>query len=94
MAHKHYSAKNQQEFQQYLVNWIIDDIQPISVVENSKFCQFIYQLDPTFVMPCPETVKGIIYDAFKFSFSKLQQIIRDQAKSVSLTLDLWTAKNR
>ena len=45
-------------------------------------------------MPCPETVKGIIHDAFNFSFPKLQQTIRDQAKSVSLTLDLWTAKNR
>ena len=45
-------------------------------------------------MPCPETVKGIIHTAYNFSFPKLQQIIKNQAKSVSLTLDLWTAKNR
>jgi len=95
MVYKHpYSEKNQQEFWQYLVNWIIDDIQLISVVANSKFCQFIYQLNPTFVMSCPETVKGIIHTAYNFFFSKLQQIIKDQAKSVSLTLDFWTAKNR
>ncbi|CAB5112590.1 unnamed protein product [Rhizophagus irregularis] len=93
-SHKHYSAKNQEESRQYLVDWIVDDIQPISVVANLKFRQLINQLNPTFVMPCPETVKGIIHDAFNFSFPKLQQTIRDQAKSVSLTLDLWTAKNR
>ncbi|CAB4434461.1 unnamed protein product [Rhizophagus irregularis] len=89
-SHKHYSAKNQEESWQYLVDWIVDDIQPISVVANLKFRQLINQLNPTFVMPCPETVKGIIHDAFNFSFPKLQQTIRDQ---VSLTLDLWTAKN-
>jgi hypothetical protein len=54
----------------------------------------IFQLDPAFILPCPQTVNGIIYDAFNFSFSTLQQIIKAQAKSVSLTLDLWTARNR
>ena len=54
----------------------------------------IFQLDPAFILPCPQTVNGIIYDAFNFSFPTLQQIIKDQAKSVSLTLDLWTARNR
>jgi hypothetical protein len=54
----------------------------------------IFQLDPAFILPCPQTVNGIIYDAFNFSFPTLQQIIKAQAKSVSLTLDLWTARNR
>ena len=86
--YKHpYSEKNQQEFWQYLVNWIIDDIQLISVVANPKFCQFIYQLNFTFVMPCLEIIKGIIYVAYNFFFLKLQQIIKDQAKSVFLTLN-------
>ncbi|CAB4382981.1 unnamed protein product [Rhizophagus irregularis] len=80
-SHKHYSAKNQEESRQYLVDWIVDDIQLISIVANLKFHQLINQLNPTFVMPYPETVKGIIHDAFNFSFPKLQQTIRDQAKS-------------
>ena len=85
MVHKHhYSEKSQQELRQFLV----DDIQPINVVTNPKFRQFIYHLDPTFIMPCSETIKGIIHDAYNFSFPKLKQIIKSQAKSVSLTLDL------
>lgn len=54
----------------------------------------IFQLDPAFILPCPQTVKSIIHDAYNFSLPILQQIIRTQAKSISLTLDLWTAKNR
>ncbi|CAB5205922.1 unnamed protein product [Rhizophagus irregularis] len=53
-SHKHYSAKNQEESRQYLVDWIVDNIQPISIVANLKFRQLINQLNPTFVMPCPE----------------------------------------
>jgi hypothetical protein len=95
VVHKHhYSEKSQQELRQFLVDWIVDDIQPINVVTSPKFCQLIYQLNPAFIMPCSETVKGIIHTAYNFSFPKLQQIIKNQAKSVSLTLDLWTAKNR
>lgn len=95
MVQKHYcSEKRQQELRQFLVDWIIDDIQPISIVTSPKFRQLMFQLDPTFILPCSQTVKAIIHTAFTFSFSKLQQIIEIQAKSVSLTLDLWTAKNR
>ena len=95
MVQKHYySEKRQQELRQFLVDWIINDIQPINVVTNPKFRQLIFQLDPAFILPCPETVKAIIHAAFNFSFSNLQQIIKSQAKSVSLTLDLWTSKSR
>src|SRR5688572_12608542 len=66
---------------------------PINIVNNSKFRQFIFQLDPAFIIPYTETIKAIIYTAFDFSFLKLQQIIEDQAKSVSLILNLWTARN-
>jgi len=92
----YYSEKRQQELRQFLVDWIIDDIQPINIVTNPKFRQLIFQLELAFILPCSETVKDIIhvYAAFNFSFSNLQQIIKSQAKSVSLTLDLWTSRSR
>ena len=94
VSKRRYSEEKQQELRQFLVDWIIDDVQPLNIVNNSKFHQFIFQLDSAFIIPCTETIKAIICSAFNFSFSKLQQIIQDQAKTVSLTLDLWTAKNR
>ena len=94
MQKHYYSEKRQQELRQFLVDWIIDDIQPINIVTNPKFRQLIFQLEPAFILPCSETVKDIIYAAFNFSFSNLQQVIKSQAKSVSLTLDLWTSRSR
>jgi hypothetical protein len=94
VAKHYYPEKRQQELRQFLVDWIIEDIQPISIVTSPKFRQLFFQLDPAFILPCPETVKAIIHAAYNFSFPSLQQIVKIQAKSVSLTLDLWTAKNR
>ena len=45
-------------------------------------------------MPCSETVKKIIYEAYNYSLPKLKEILSTQATSVSLTMDLWTARNR
>jgi len=45
-------------------------------------------------MPCSETVKKIIYEAYNYSLPKLKEILSTQATSVSLTMDFWTARNR
>ena len=72
MMHKcYYSEKKQLELCQFLVDWIINDIQLINIINNLKFHQFIFQLDPAFIIPYSETVKAIIYVVFNFSFSKL-----------------------
>jgi hypothetical protein len=77
-----------------LVDWIILDSQPLNTVNSEAFRRFIYELDPAFTMPCQETVKNIIYEAFNYSFPQLKEILLTQTTSVSLTMDLWTARNR
>ena len=45
-------------------------------------------------MPCPETVKKIIYEAYNYSLPQLKEILLTQATSIFLTMDLWIARNR
>ena len=45
-------------------------------------------------MPCSETVKKIIYEAYNYSLPKLKEILSTQATSISLTMDLWIACNQ
>ena len=77
-----------------MVDWIVLDSQPLHTVQSEAFRRFIYELDPAFTMPCQETVKNIIYKAFDYSFPQLKEMLSTQATSVSLTMDLWTARNR
>ncbi len=76
-----------------MVDWIVLDSQPLYLIENEAFRRFIYELDPAFTMPCPATVKKIVYDAFNYSFPQLKNMLT-QVAFVSLTMDLWTARNR
>jgi hypothetical protein len=77
-----------------LADWIIADSLPINIVRSEAFQHFIYILDPAFTMPCEETIKKIVYDAYNHSFPQLKEMLSTQATSVSLTTDLWTARNR
>ena len=72
---------------------MIEDSQSINAFTSSKFHQFIYKLDPAFVMPSQETVNSIIYTTYNSSFPQLQQLIKNEATSISLAIDLWTARN-
>ena len=77
-----------------MVDWIIMDSQPLHTVQSVAFQRFVHELDPAFTMPCSETVKNIIYEAFNYFFPQLKQILSTQATFVSLTMDLWTARNQ
>ena len=76
-----------------MVDWIVLDSQPLYLIENEAFKRFIYELDLAFTMPCAATVKKIVYDAFNYSFPQLKNMLT-QVAFVSLTMDLWTARNR
>ena len=64
------------------------------IVQSEAFRRFIYELDPAFMMPSEKTVKKIIYDAYNYSFPQFKEMLLTQATSISLTMDLWTARNR
>ncbi|CAG8617909.1 7007_t:CDS:2, partial [Ambispora leptoticha] len=57
------SEKRQQQLQ-LLADWIIADPLPFNIVNSKNFREFVYQLDPGFVMPCQETIKSIIYKTY------------------------------
>jgi hypothetical protein len=94
MKRKNHSEQRQTELRQFLVDWVVLDSQPLSTVQSKTFRHFIHELDSAFIMPSQETVKKIIYDAFNYSFPQLKQLLLMNAAFISLTMDLWTARNR
>ena len=76
-----------------MTNWIIGDLQPLYVVQSPSFCQLISELDPAFIMPDEKGIKKVIAESYNFTLPKLIEKIRVEAKSVSLTTDMWTARN-
>ncbi|EXX57588.1 E2 ubiquitin-conjugating protein UBC5 [Rhizophagus irregularis DAOM 197198w] len=89
-ANRH-SEIEQEELWKILTELIIEDSQFINVIAREKFRQFTHKLNPDFIMPCQESV---IHASYMSSFLQLQQFIKNEATSISLAVDIWTAKNR
>ncbi|CAG8700732.1 386_t:CDS:2, partial [Cetraspora pellucida] len=84
----------QQKLQnQALVEFIIEDDQPLNILELKKFQIFIASLDPNYKLPTNKFVKQIIYEAYNYSLNTLIQKL-NLAISCSLTCDLWTSYSR
>ena len=77
-----------------MVNWIINDLQPFSVVNSPSFRIFCNELDPAFLVPEAKTIKAMIHRAYNFTYPKMVEQIGKEATSVALTADLWTGRNR
>ena len=77
-----------------MVNWIILDIQLLIITQSGSFQKLIKELDPAFVIPDTKLIKQIIYKAYDYTLPCIKEILNKNAISVSLTTDMWTARNR
>ncbi|GBB97441.1 hypothetical protein RclHR1_29990001 [Rhizophagus clarus] len=67
-------------------------IKPIHVIKSADLKMLFKELDPGFIMPCQKSIRNIIDDAFDYTSPQLKTLMKNEATSVSLTLDLWTSK--
>lgn len=75
-----------------LVNMIVKDAQPFSIVEDHGFKAFVNLLDPTYILPTRKAL-GKTVEA-KYKATKERDIVRVQkASAVSLSSDMWTSMN-
>jgi len=63
------------------------------VVQSPSFRRLIGELDSAFVIPDEKGIKKVIYSAYDSMLPALINKININAKSVSLTTDMWTARN-
>jgi len=76
-----------------LTNWIIEDLQPLYVVQSPSFRKLINELDSGFIMPDEKGIKKVIADTYNSIMPALIEKIRVKSKSVSLTTDMWTSRS-
>jgi hypothetical protein len=91
---KPHDEKRQQELRQFLVDWLVHDSHPLNIVQSKYFHQFINELDSQFNIPDVKLVKQIIHKAYNYIVPLLKVDLKNNITKVSLTMDLWTARNR
>ena len=83
----------QQELVRLLITFIIKFVQPLYILKNGAFQDFIHACEPGFVIPCEKTIKNLIYEAYDWSKDQLTNLLGSTVTSIHLTTDLWTSKS-
>lgn len=86
------SYKQQEEITKKLVEFIIQYVQPLYILQVDAFQNLLLTCEPGYRIPCDKTVKGILYSAYEWSKEQLHSLLSNNIIAVHLTTDLWTAK--
>ena len=84
---------SQHEFQSGLLNMLLEDMQPIAIVERSGFQKFCARFLPHVSLPSRRTLTRQVSDAYKTSKQEMIAELQN-VKHVSCTADLWSSHNR
>ncbi len=81
-----------QRIDKALVKMIVSDLQPVSIVEDSGFQQFVNVLDPKYTAPSRRTIMReslpMIYETKKKALMELLSL----TNWCTITTDLWTSR--
>ena len=71
---------------------IVTDIQPVSIVEDKGFLEFVRVLDPKY---CPPSRRTIMIDHLPQLYKSKQQLLMEELNGINdccLTTDMWTSR--
>ncbi len=88
------SPQRQDFLTKKLIQFIIQFVLPLYVLQNQSFREFVYACEPGFRIPCEKTAKGLIHEAYSWSHNQLKSLLDNSVTSIHLTTDLWTAKSK
>ncbi|KAG7463116.1 zinc finger BED domain-containing protein 1-like [Solea senegalensis] len=75
-----------------VVNMIIKDSQPFSVVEDVGFRELMHLMDPNYILPSRKALKAMVDIKYQEAKEKAREQVQ-KAVAVSLTSDMWTSIN-
>lgn len=78
------------ELDEALVNMLVKDSQPFSIVDDCGFKEFVALLDPTYTLPSKQTLKDMVIQRYKGQMSKIKAHIEDGDSD----LDCWYMDRR
>ncbi|XP_061794367.1 E3 SUMO-protein ligase ZBED1-like isoform X1 [Nerophis lumbriciformis] len=86
------SATRKQMLDEALLNFIVTDCQPLSIVESEGFRELVQVLEPSYVLPTRKTIKKTLEKKYEEERERVKLEVQ-QAVAVSITADMWTSVN-
>lgn len=84
------AVDRKQELDEALVNMVVKDSQPFSIVDDTSFKEFVALLDPTYTVPSRKTLKIMVNRRYEQEKTNAKALVQ-RVEAVSLTADMWTS---
>ena len=76
-----------------LLNWVIDDFQAFTILDQPKFRKIFVDAGLTYPASSPRTVRRRIEERFIQSRAMLREQLKTNCNSLAISLDCWTSSN-
>ncbi|RGB36119.1 hypothetical protein C1646_758504 [Rhizophagus diaphanus] len=84
----------QARYHQEVLDYILEDIQPISCVKKPRFNKLLNSFDSHVTLPSDHKIHEMVSKSYNYTYRELYKFIRKDAKSVALTADFWSSGSR
>ncbi|XP_055549248.1 uncharacterized protein LOC129732408 [Wyeomyia smithii] len=85
-------SKKKNELDKALVRFIVKDIQPLAVVDDDGFAEFVHALDPRCCLPSRRHLRDVLLEqAYQKTVQHIGEILKP-IKFIALTYDGWTSR--
>ncbi|XP_077350555.1 E3 SUMO-protein ligase ZBED1-like isoform X1 [Festucalex cinctus] len=86
------SSADKVDLAELLLDMVIEDSQPFTLVDGSGFKKLMKALAPSYILPTRQTLKAMVEKRYKETKDKTKAIVA-KASACSLTSDMWTSIN-
>lgn len=94
--HQHGHVFRQEDVDEKLIDWIVANSHPFSVVEQPEFIEFVAALQPGYAVPKRKAVKAKIIERWKLAKEDVRRsVISDtEGRRIGITTDMWTSASK
>lgn len=88
------SSRQKESIDHALVKWIVTNLQPLYILQNKSFIEFVCVLNPYYELPSDKYIKELIHQSYNYSVTSLKKLFTSEIKTCGLTCDFWTARSK
>ena len=87
------SAKRQEGIDDLFIKFIVNNYQAFNLTNDQSFREFLFAVNPGYVLPDPKTVKQRVLEKYNILQPKVERIIKESDSLKSWTTDGWSASS-
>lgn len=88
-----YATTKQEKYHQEILDYILEDIQPISCVKKPGLKKLLNFFNPHVTIPSDHKIHEMLSKSYNYTYQELHELVIKEAETISLTADCWSSRS-